>query len=114
MQISDKIIVNAEILGQKIRQARERAGLSQEELATSLNLGQRAVSELENGKRRLSVHEVEEMAKVLDKPVLYFLTDDIHQSDLDQLLLQHFHKLPSSESQQTVIEIVRLLSETMK
>jgi transcriptional regulator with XRE-family HTH domain len=114
MQISDKFMVDAELLGQKIRLAREQSGLSQEELAGALDLGQRAISELENGKRRLSVQELLEMARVLHKSVLYFLEDEIQPSDLDQLLLQHFHRISSQAGRQTVVEVVRLLSETMK
>jgi transcriptional regulator with XRE-family HTH domain len=99
-------------LGQRIRDAREKAGLSQEELAAELGLGQRAISELEHGKRRLAVVEMSELVRVLNVPILYFLEDEITPGDLDQALLQHFHKLSSVNVQKTVIEIVRLLSET--
>jgi transcriptional regulator with XRE-family HTH domain len=114
MIITDKCILNPQKLGQRVRQARERQGLSQEELAAEMGLGQRAISELENGKRRLSVTEVPDLARVLDVPFLYFFGDDLTPDDLDMALLAQFHQLPSVDVQKTLIEIARLLVKTMK
>lgn len=100
-------------LGLRIRRAREQNGLSQEELADQMGLGQRAISELENGKRRLTVAEVPDLARILDVPVLYFFGDDLTPTDLDIALLEHFRALPSIDAQKAVVEIVRLLARTM-
>lgn len=112
MKFADKLILNPETLGQRIRQAREKRGLSQEELASALNLGQRAISELENGKRRLPVTDVPKLAQVLDVSILYFFGDEIRLDDLDIALLKEFHSLPNNQIRQTVIEMLRLLSTT--
>lgn len=113
MRIADKKELDSQELGLRIRRAREQQGLSQEELAAEMGLGQRAISELENGKRRLTVAEVPDMARILDVPVLYFFGDYLTPTDLDIALLEHFHNLPSTDAQKTVVEIVRLLSRTM-
>ena len=113
MKITDNNILNPQTLGQLIRQAREQQGLSQEELAAEMNLGQRAISELENGKRRLAVTEVPDLARILDVSILYFYGDELTPDDLDKVLLDQFHDLPSINAQRTVIEIVRLLTQTM-
>ena len=98
-------------LGQRIRQAREQAGLSQTQVANTLNLDQSSISELERGRRRLFVSELLELARLFDRPVLYFLNSETEQSDRDLQLLQYFHRLPSSKAQQIAIDIIRLLAQ---
>jgi HTH-type transcriptional regulator/antitoxin HipB len=114
MRITDKDILDSQELGLRIRRAREKQGLSQEELAAEMGLGQRAISELENGKRRLAVAEVPTLAHVLDVPILYFFGDDLTPVDLDIALLEQFHILPSIDARRTVVEIIRLLAQTME
>jgi transcriptional regulator with XRE-family HTH domain len=105
--------MEAEILGQRIRQARERKGLSQVELAKALGIGQRGISELENGNRKLAVSELPVLSEVLEVPIYYFLEDMVQPDDFDQLLLTHFHALHSDDLKKNVIEIVRLLAHSI-
>lgn len=114
MSFADNLILDPQHLGQKIRAARERRGLSQEELASEMGIGQRGISELENGKRRLAVTEVPHLAEVLDVPFMYFLSDTDNLTELDETLLEQFHQLPSPDIQEMVIEMVRLLAKTLK
>lgn len=96
-------------LGQRIRQARERLGLSQDDFAELIERDQRAVSEYEHGKRRISVTELPKFAEALDVPLLYFFEGQINLNDLDRELLEYFHQLPSVKSMQSAIQIVRVL-----
>jgi transcriptional regulator with XRE-family HTH domain len=105
--------MESDILGQRIRQARERKGLSQVELAKALGIGQRGISELENGNRKLAVSELPILSEVLGVPVFYFLEDIMQPDDFDQLLLIHFHALHSDDLKKNVIEIVRILARSM-
>lgn len=113
MIFTDNTNLNSQLLGLKIRKARERQGLSQEELAAEMGIGQRGISELENGKRRLAVTEVPLLAMVLDVPFMYFFSDTDQRTEYDAVLLEAFHQLPSAELQEMVIEMVRLLSKTL-
>ena len=100
-------------LGQRIRQAREKRGLSQWELATALGIGQRGISELENGNRKLAVSELPILSDTLGVSILYFLEGTLLEQDaFDQLLLLHFKSIPSDDLKKSVIEIARILSET--
>lgn len=59
------------ISGERVRAARLRAGLSQEQLAAKLQLegvqlGQMAISRIENGKRVLADFEILALSLVLD------------------------------------------------
>lgn len=103
------MLVDLKDLGQRIRQARERLGLSQEELATLVDKDQTAISEYEHGKRKFPVTELPLFAQALQVPLFYFYdAEDITSDDFDQALLEEFHKLPLA-SKQHAIEIMRLL-----
>jgi transcriptional regulator with XRE-family HTH domain len=105
--------VNPKTLGMRIRQARERRGLSQEAFASQLTRDQRAISEIENGKRRLAVTELSKIAALLEAPILYFFEGEVAEGDYDQALLSEFHQLPTNEAKQAAIEIVRILLNTI-
>lgn len=60
-------------IAQKLREARENAGLSQEEVATLLKRTQSYVSRCETGNRRLDIFELEEFARLYKKPLSFFL-----------------------------------------
>jgi transcriptional regulator with XRE-family HTH domain len=60
-------------IGRRIQQAREERGLTQEELAAKLGCTQSALSNYELGKRRLYLSGLEHIARVLDKPLSYFM-----------------------------------------
>jgi transcriptional regulator with XRE-family HTH domain len=83
-------------------------------LAALIGVDQRAISELENGKRRLPITEIPAFAQVLDVPHLYFFGDEITPDDLDIELLELFHHLPNIEAQKAVIAVVRAISDTLR
>ncbi len=101
--------VNQTQLGQRIRTARERIGLSQEVLAEVVKRDQKAISEYENGKRKLPAIELPIYAYALGVPVSYFFDDDFGMDDLDQLLLQEFHLLVSQDDKEAAIRALRLI-----
>ncbi len=102
--------MDPKILGSRIRQAREQLGMSQDELAIEVSKDQRAISEYELGKRKLSAADLPIFAQILKVPLLYFYEGEISLQDLDRAMLDEFQQLPSSEAKQTAIEIVRVFS----
>lgn len=100
-------------LGQRIRAARERKGLSQEDFAAQISRDQRAVSEYEHGKRRIAVIDLPVIARVLDVPLLYFYEDVLSPHDLDTEVLQQFHRLPDTQARKAAIELLRVFSDTL-
>lgn len=100
-------------LGKRIRQARERIGMSQEGLAEAVQRDQKAVSEYETGKRKLPAIDIPTFASVLGVPYSYFFEGELHLDELDQVLLQEFHTLPTQEDRQTALQAVRLISATV-
>jgi transcriptional regulator with XRE-family HTH domain len=100
-------------LGFRIRQAREQRGLSQEEFAAAVSKDQGAISDYENGKRKLAAIDLPLFAIVLEVPLLYFFEEDASIYNLDEVLLNYFHQLPDPNAQQGVIEIIRTLSKML-
>ncbi|MCB9438437.1 MAG: helix-turn-helix transcriptional regulator [Anaerolineales bacterium] len=88
--------------------------MSQEELARLVERDQKAISEYENGRRKLPATELPTFALVLGVPVSYFFEGEYQVDDLAQLLLQEFHALPTPDDKQTAIQAVRLISDTIK
>ncbi len=103
--------LDMQILGVRIRRAREERGLSQEEFAAQISRDQRAVSEYENGKRKISVTDLPLFADVLGVPLSYLYEETISPDSLDAALLKEFHRLPSSAIKQVAIEVLRLFSD---
>jgi transcriptional regulator with XRE-family HTH domain len=56
-------------IGQRVRQARRRLGLSQAQLATRINVSRTVISRLEHGQHNLAYAEILTLASVLDLTV---------------------------------------------
>jgi transcriptional regulator with XRE-family HTH domain len=103
--------LNQKALGLRIRQARERLRISQEEFAAFVSKDQRAISEYENGKRKLPAIDIPVFAKVLQVPLTYFFEEEGMAGELDAVLLEYFHQLANRETQAIAIQMIRLLGE---
>lgn len=100
-------------LGVRIRQAREQRGLSQDDLAAEIHRDQRAISEMESGKRRITATELPTIARILNVPLMYFYEGMLDVQDLDRALLEQFQRLPSTDAKRSAIEIMRLFSDAL-
>jgi transcriptional regulator with XRE-family HTH domain len=101
-------------LGQRIRQARDNIGMSQRDFSDAVGKDQTAISEYETGKRKIYAVELFQFAQVLQVPVSYFYEGSIQPSDLDQVLLREFRKLPTLEAKQFILQMVRTLYSLLK
>lgn len=61
----------------RLKGAREYLGLSQQEVAVSLNLSRSAVSMIESGQRRVESLELKALAKLYQRPIGYFTGEEI-------------------------------------
>lgn len=60
-------------LAERLREAREYLGLSQQFVADHTGLSRVAISAIENGKRKVEALELEALARLYRYPVTYFL-----------------------------------------
>ena len=64
------------LLGDRLREARKYLGLKQEEVATYLKIPRTALTDIENGQRRVEAIELARFAKLYRQPVGYFTGED--------------------------------------
>ena len=102
--------MEAKHLGLRIRQARDRLGISQEDLAAAIGKDQGAISEYENGRRKLAATELPALATALEVPLDYFFAEEDRVYELDDALLNYFHRLPNIEARRAALDIVRIFS----
>jgi transcriptional regulator with XRE-family HTH domain len=62
------------LVGTRIRQLRNAKGISQEELGFLANLDRTYITSVENGKRNISIINIEKICKALDIPVNKFFS----------------------------------------
>jgi transcriptional regulator with XRE-family HTH domain len=63
-------------LGDRLRDARNYLGLTQEEVAAYLNIQRTALTDIEGGRRRVDALELARLAKLYRQPVSYFTGGD--------------------------------------
>ena len=63
-------------LGNRLREARKYLGLKQEDVATYLKIPRTALTDIENGQRKVEAMELTRIAKLYRQPVSYFTGED--------------------------------------
>ncbi|MDB5437825.1 MAG: family transcriptional regulator [Caulobacteraceae bacterium] len=66
-----------QILGSRLRQAREYLELSQEDVARALTLPRSAISLIESGQRRIDAIELTQLAQLYQRPVSFFTGETV-------------------------------------
>jgi transcriptional regulator with XRE-family HTH domain len=66
-------------LGERLREAREYLGFSQEEVATFLGVSRSALSLMETGRRKVDALELKKLAGLYKRPVGYFTGEEAEE-----------------------------------
>ncbi|MEO1664998.1 MAG: helix-turn-helix transcriptional regulator [Chloroflexota bacterium] len=96
-------------MGERIRQARREAGLTQVELAKQLGITQGMVSAVENGQTTIDAHQLIEWSKALQKPITYFYIG-LEFDDSRQRAINALSRIPQNQMG-TVVKILESLGE---
>ncbi|MDD3012372.1 MAG: helix-turn-helix transcriptional regulator [Candidatus Gastranaerophilales bacterium] len=96
-------------LGEKLKQAREEAGLEQKTVASALNLDQGKISLIEKNARKVDAEkELPKFAKLFNKPISWFYEDlqevPKEQSSVDSFLNTYFNEYKFNDIQKKKIE----------
>ena len=70
-------------LGEKVKLIRKRRGLNKDDLAEVLELSRSQISNLESGRRNLSVKQLEKLCEYFKVDMSYFLISETTDSCLD-------------------------------
>jgi len=65
-----------QMLGERLKEAREYVGLKQEDVAKKLGIPRSALSNIEAGSRKVDAIELAQLAKVYQRPVAWFTGED--------------------------------------
>lgn len=75
-------VVERRRLGDRLKEARKYLGLRQEEVAAYLKIPRTALTEIENGNRRVEAIELTRLARLYRQQVSYFTGEDEGSSNL--------------------------------
>jgi len=68
--------VERQVLGERLREARKYLGLKQDEVAQYLKIQRTALTDIENGQRRVEAIELTRLARLYRQPVAHFTGED--------------------------------------
>jgi transcriptional regulator with XRE-family HTH domain len=93
-------------LGERLRDARKYLGLKQEEVASYLKIPRTALTDIENGQRRVEALELTRLAKLYRQPVAFFTGEDEASASLP-VDVAHLARRAADLSQQDRDELSR-------
>lgn len=93
-------------LGDKLREARKYLGLKQEEVATYLKIPRTALTDIENGQRRVEAIELARLARLYRQPMGYFTGEEDAAANLP-VDVAHLARRAANLSQQDRDELSR-------
>ena len=111
-----RITGNNEI-GAAVRRRRQELSLSQEELASRLQISTQQIQRYESGKDRLNVEKLQALALALSVPVSYLLCHDgdVEPSlvcEYEKELLRQYRRISSRDARKIVVTLVNTLAST--
>lgn len=95
-------------IGARLKQLRERAGISQEKMAELVGVSRGQLQKYESGKNMMNTEKLQLMAEELSVPVQEFFTDGEEVVPLavsEKLLLDSYRAIPNKEIQESILKI---------
>jgi Zn-dependent peptidase ImmA (M78 family)/transcriptional regulator with XRE-family HTH domain len=74
--------MDQQVLGKKIKQLREKSGLTQEEAEKAIGLPQKALTHIESGVRKVSTLELAKLSELFHVPIGDFFAKEVQEEDL--------------------------------
>ena len=102
-------------LGDRLREARQYLGLSQEEAANDLGISRSAISLIESNKRSVKADELVKFSNLYQRSMEYFTDGAVTKIDEDKMtiLARDFQHLPESD-QEELVQFAQYLADKAK
>lgn len=104
------MFVNAKEIGQKLRQFRMNAGLTQEQLAVLIDVTFQQIQKYESGENRLNTDKMQLMADALKVPVAAFFSDEDDISLLlskpEKEMLQIYRSIKDEKTRDALVTVL--------
>lgn len=107
-------MIDSKQLGSRLRKTRELCGLSQETVAHELELPRTALTNIENGNRKVSILELTKLAEIYNCPPSFFLEESEESRAEDVMVVLHRvlpERMNDLENRSSVRRIVDLYRE---
>lgn len=101
-------------LANRLREAREYLGLSQEDAARHLGIGRAAISLIESGDRKVDAIELANLAKLYQRPVGHFTGEDVGAEPPQLELLKRAAATLSTKDRDEVVRFAEFLRDRAK
>jgi len=98
------MIATQQELARRLREARESAGLRQEDVARHLDLSRPSVAQMELGNRAVTGLELSKLARLYGRDIRDFLSSEFHPEDT---VLALFRATPEIAGQDVALEAIR-------
>lgn len=99
---------NRQMLGERLKEAREYVGLKQDDVAKKLGIPRSALSNIEAGTRKVDAIELAQLAKLYQRPVAWFTGEDSNStSNKMPEEVAHVARAAAALSQQDRAELAR-------
>lgn len=100
------------LLGKRIKKARLEKRLTQEKFAEILDLSVSFISQVEAGKKKLSLTRLIEVSNILEKPIDYFITGyEVQDNEYIIQIIKLLNQM-STTKQKLFLEILKLIYST--
>lgn len=73
--------IDYKIIGHRIREKRQKAKLTQEQLAEKLDVAPEYISRIENGRAQVNLKRLGEISALLGVPIEYFVAGSVYSGD---------------------------------
>jgi transcriptional regulator with XRE-family HTH domain len=97
--------VDRQVLGSRLKEAREYLNLSQDEVAKILKVPRSAVSLIEAGQRKVDAIELQKLAETYQRPIRFFI-DEATPTPIPEVV-QHLARAASKLTDQDREELLR-------
>jgi len=107
-------IRDSKFIGRRIRQLRERAGLSQSEVGALLEVSYQQVQKYERGVNSISVDKLQRLAEALRVPMMAFFADTLAAASLQEHVQEGrppYQLIPLSDRESNVLQWFRTLPD---
>jgi transcriptional regulator with XRE-family HTH domain len=96
-----------QMLGERLKEAREYVGLKQDDVAKKLGIPRSALSNIEAGSRKVDAIELAQLAKLYQRPVAWFTGEDRSSASKMPKEVAHVARAAATLSQQDREELAR-------
>lgn len=102
--------INFDRISKKIKQIRLQKGLTQEYIANQANVNTSHISNIENGRVKISLSTLILVCNALEVTLDYILSDEyVHpQNSMERSILQELRKC-NLDTQKRILDIIRIL-----